>query len=53
MADNADHILRAVNGQNIFHTVDIIYDKNSGKKTAVSIPRRNLSYEDLKAVGRI
>ena len=53
VADNVDHNIRTLDGQNTFHGMGIIGCSTPATSVNVNIPRLNVQPKDLSAVGNI
>ena len=53
IADNVDHNIRTLDGNNTFHGMGIIVEVTPGIKHSVIVPRITASTEELKSIGKI
>ncbi len=53
VADNVDHNIRTLDGYNTFHGMGMIATFTPGKIVSKPIPRKAVTSDDIKAIGRI
>ena len=53
VADNVDHNIRTLDGNNTFHGMGMIATVTPGVRSSIRIPRTKVSLSDLTSVGRV